>query len=116
MQKLYCYVDETGQDTMGKFFIVSVIFQEQDLDLLRKQLEEIERSSEKGRRKWIETRPQSKVAFLRSVLKIPRLNAKLCYAVYNNATNYLSLTVLTTARAITTQANSEYQAAIFIDG
>jgi hypothetical protein len=24
-EKLYCYVDETGQDTMGKFFIVSVV-------------------------------------------------------------------------------------------
>jgi hypothetical protein len=24
-QNLYCYVDETGQDTNGKFFVVSVV-------------------------------------------------------------------------------------------
>jgi hypothetical protein len=23
--KLYCYVDETGQDTLGKFFIVAIV-------------------------------------------------------------------------------------------
>jgi hypothetical protein len=27
-QKLYCYVDETGQDTLGQFFIVSVVITE----------------------------------------------------------------------------------------
>lgn len=25
MQKLYCYVDETGQDTQGAFFLVSAV-------------------------------------------------------------------------------------------
>jgi len=116
MQKLYCYVDETGQDTRGKIFIVSVIIQEKDLDLLRKQLEEIERDSGKGRRKWMQTRPQSKVAYLRRVLKIPSLKGRLCYATYNNTTNYLSLTVLTTARAITTEAERDYQAVVYVDG
>src|SRR6185503_19977564 len=101
MQKLFCYFDETGQDTRGKIFIVSVIIQEKDLDILRNQLEAIERDSGKGRRKWMQTRPQSKVAYLRSILKIPSLKGKLCYATYTDATNYLALTILTTARAIT---------------
>ena len=65
MQKLTCYIDETGQDRMGKIFIVSAIIQQEDLDLLRKQLEKIERDSGKGRRKWMQTRPESKVAYLR---------------------------------------------------
>jgi len=29
-QKLYCYVDETGQDTAGKIFIVSVVIIEKE--------------------------------------------------------------------------------------
>lgn len=34
--KLYCYVDETGQDTKGKFFLVTVVIEEQkDLDTLQ---------------------------------------------------------------------------------
>jgi len=32
MQKLYCYVDETGQDTKGKLFLVSVIITEPQRD------------------------------------------------------------------------------------
>ena len=27
-QKIYCYVDETGQDTLGQFFIISVVVTE----------------------------------------------------------------------------------------
>ncbi|MBI2599976.1 hypothetical protein HYW43_03590 [Candidatus Daviesbacteria bacterium] len=29
-QKLYCYVDETGQDTQGELFIVSVVVAKND--------------------------------------------------------------------------------------
>ena len=48
MQKLYCYVDETGQDTGGAFFLVVVIIAEKDSALLlEKQLEQIEKESGK---------------------------------------------------------------------
>lgn len=33
-QKLYCYVDETGQDTKGKLFIVVAIVIEKEKDEL----------------------------------------------------------------------------------
>jgi len=39
VKKLYCYIDETGQDTLGKIFIVSVIITESERDALRKKLE-----------------------------------------------------------------------------
>jgi len=29
-KKYYCYIDETGQDTQGKIFIVSVIITERE--------------------------------------------------------------------------------------
>ena len=29
-QKFYCYVDETGQDTQGELFIVSVVIADQE--------------------------------------------------------------------------------------
>ena len=32
MQKLYCYVDETGQDVGSEVFIVSVLVAEEDRD------------------------------------------------------------------------------------
>ena len=44
-QKLYCYVDETGQDTKGAMFLVVVVITAEDPDALRTALERIERVS-----------------------------------------------------------------------
>ena len=51
--KLYCYVDETGQDTHGAFFLVAIVLTEHEgLAVLEKQLLAIE-SSGRGRfLKW----------------------------------------------------------------
>ncbi len=116
MEKLYCYVDETGQDTKGDLFIVSVIVTEAERDKLREQLEEIERITGKGRRKWMKSRPKQKAAYIESVLQIPALKGKLNYAVYHKTIEYLSSTILTTARAITTHSKGEYKVIVFVDG
>jgi hypothetical protein len=76
-QKLYVYVDETGQDTLGDLFIVSVVITEGDREALEEQLREIEIHSGKGRRKWMKTRPQQRAAFMREVLKLPMLKGVL---------------------------------------
>jgi hypothetical protein len=56
--KLYCYVDETGQDTGGELFLVAVVLKEiTALELLEKKLEKInlfyhcKSCSGKGKRK-----------------------------------------------------------------
>jgi hypothetical protein len=40
--KLYCYVDETGQDTGGRLFIVAVILTSDQRDELRSILQRAE--------------------------------------------------------------------------
>jgi hypothetical protein len=55
-QNFYCYVDETGQDTLGQFFIVSVVVTESERDSLTAELDMIERLSGKGKVKWTQTR------------------------------------------------------------
>jgi hypothetical protein len=44
-QKLYCYVDETGQDTDGRLFLVSVVVTEQEQEAFARELERIEAES-----------------------------------------------------------------------
>lgn len=46
-QKLYCYVDETGQDTEGQLFLVSVVVTEQEQETIARELERIEAESGK---------------------------------------------------------------------
>jgi len=39
MQKLYCYVDETGQDPASEFFIVVAIVLQKEQESIRKKLD-----------------------------------------------------------------------------
>lgn len=116
MQKLYCYVDETGQDTKGDFFLVSVVITQEEREQIRKQLEKTERKTGKGRRKWIESKPKQRQNYVRKALKIPTLRGGINYAIYHKTTDYIPRTILTTARAITRHAEKEYKATVFVDG
>ena len=49
--KLYCYVDETGQDTQGRLFIVSVIIPENRY-VIAQYSSEFEYRTGKVRFKW----------------------------------------------------------------
>ena len=48
-QKLYAYVDESGQDTEGRFFVVSVVLFGTDRDTVLARLEALEARTGKGR-------------------------------------------------------------------
>lgn len=52
MQKLYCYVDETGQDTGSEFFVVVAVVSDKKQQELREKLVKIEKESGTGGRKW----------------------------------------------------------------
>ncbi len=116
MRKLYCYVDESGQDSVGRLFIVSVVIAESERDKLVKQLEAVEFATGKGRRKWTQTRDKSKWAYIQGIFNIPELKNKLSYTLYYNVIDYLPRTILATAQAITTYVAGDYKAIVFIDG
>lgn len=116
MQKLYCYVDETGQDKRSTSFLVSVIVTEAERDSLIALLEAIERSSGKGHRKWMDARDSQKVEYITQVLSTPAFRHCLTYEVHPLPTNFLQSTILTTAKAILRFAKADYKATVFIDG
>ncbi len=69
-QKLYCYVDETGQDTKGKLFIVSVVITDDKREELNSKLKKIEEHSGKGKVKWMEARHKARLAYIQAVLSV----------------------------------------------
>jgi hypothetical protein len=83
-RKFFCYVDESGQDTQGKLFIVSVVIAEQELDQLRAICTKIEQTSGKGERKWIKTSISRRRAYIEGLDREPIFNGKLNFAVYRN--------------------------------
>jgi hypothetical protein len=116
MHKLYCYVDETGQDTRGRLFIVSVIVTGVEREQVIELCESIEQTTGKGRVKWIKARYDKRLAYIRRVLQEPVFQGKLYFAVYQDTRDYQSLTIQTIAETILAHARQPYKATVLIDG
>ena len=113
--KLYCYVDETGQDTMGDFFIVSVVVTDVDREVLASTLESIEQRSGKGKAKWIKGSWRTSPRLHQGGPVNASLQGQALFSRYEGATSYMALTVLSTAKAILT-VSPQANAVVFVDG
>ncbi|MBM3209165.1 DUF3800 domain-containing protein [Candidatus Shapirobacteria bacterium] len=117
MQKLYCFVDETGQDTKGELFLVAIVLQEKSqIDLLEEQLEKLERITKKRKLKWTKTPDGAKQEYLLGLLGLTRLREAIYYSVYKESRDYTPLVSLTIAKAITARQSRDYTVKIVIDG
>ena len=117
MQKLYCFVDETGQDTKGKIFLVSVIIPgKKEKEELEANLLEIEKRSGKKSVRWGSTRPESKVAYLKEIFSLKILQGDIFYGVFKDTHEYVALTTYTIAQALSLKTQKQYQTTIIIDG
>lgn len=115
--KLYCYVDETGQDTDGERFWVAMVFTADERERVRQQLHRIERSTDKRKRKWTKTRPPNRHDYISAILNLPQLRGQLYVAHYTGTTDYPNLIVDGIAKATHAQAPPEdYDLIVFIDG
>ena len=51
-QKLFCYVDETGQDDRSEYFFVVAVVSEREQDALKDSLIRLEQQAKVGSKKW----------------------------------------------------------------
>jgi hypothetical protein len=116
-EKLYCYVDETGQDTKGKFFIVSVVIAKNDRDEIVDFLELLEKQTKKYNRKWLKTPHRIKIAYIASIFQDKRFTNKIFYHRTKETLSYIEVTLNAIASSIDiARQQKKYKAAIFIDG
>lgn len=116
-QKLYCYVDETGQDTQGKIFLVAVVLKEiTNLESLELKLEKIELRTGKKQSKWKKTSKNIKKKYLAELLKIKELKNSVFYSIYEDIKEYSHLTSFTIAKAVLAKATKNYTVTVIIDG
>lgn len=115
MQKLYCYVDETGQDTEGKFFLVSIVVAGNERDELDNFLLEIEETTGKRQNKWRKSDFETRKAYLLEVFSNPLFKGKLFFGKYEGK-SYIDLTILATAQAIFARTEENYKATVIVDG
>jgi hypothetical protein len=115
-QHLYCYVDETGQDTGGQFFVVSVVISDSRRAELIAALETIERRSGKGNVKWMKVRGRQRLAYISEVLGSSLFQGCLYFSLYTGTKAYMATTVMTTAQAILRAQQSATPAVVYVDG
>lgn len=115
-QTIYAFVDETGQDTKGEMFIVSVVVTDDEYDRINEALIEIEQRSNKRMDKWRKARFKARLAYLQAILANPAFTDAIFFSHYINSLAYFELTVETTARAIQCKAAVTQPVTIVVDG
>lgn len=98
-KRLYCYVDETGQDTEGKIFIVTVVVPE-NRDEVLEYLEKAEIQSGKGKFKWGKADPNKRFNYIEKILNQRKYPLKIYFSFYGNTKEYKTLTILTIFKAL----------------
>lgn len=117
IQKFYCYVDESGQDTKGLLFVVGVLILESERETIFKELKRIETESGKKKVKWHKARPAFREAYIHTVAKSQILENALFFEVFENSKDYLEMTSYATAKAIFKKAGKgAYSVKVYVDG
>ena len=117
MQKLYAYVDESGQDTEGKFFVVGVVVLAKDRDQIEKELEHIQESSHKRIKKWHKAPRTHRISYFQQITRNPIFHHTLFFKTFSKNKKYIEMTSYATAKAILkTTSDHDYRATIYIDG
>jgi hypothetical protein len=117
LQKLYCYVDESGQDTKGRFFLVAIVITGEEREVMMQELEKIEGESGKGILKWKKTSVERRVAYLEKIFANRLFAGKISCAAFFSGQNYQELTIEATAKAIVaTVPDNNYEATVYVDG
>lgn len=115
--KLYCYVDETGQDPRSGVFIVVVVAVGEERDALRQVLKEVEFTSRKASKKWAKATTIQQAAYCAAISQVTTLQHKVFFARHTKPANYLEATVQTIRKALHEAANLQpVQAVVLIDG
>ena len=87
-KKLYCYVDESGQDTAGDLFVVALVVTDEERDRLAVEARRIEQESGKNSKKWWRAVFSRKVAYIKAVLSYPVFADSLFFASYEHTNVY----------------------------
>src|SRR3990170_1426127 len=99
-QKLYCYVDETGQDTKGNIFIVSVVVTKENRYEIEKLLEKIETETGKKKTKWFKSKRDLQSAYIERIFNTAIFKNSIFYSLTKDSKTYKDTMLVTIATAV----------------
>lgn len=111
---LYCFVDESGQDTAGAFFVVSVVVTDNEHRRLTSALEKLEKQSKKGTAKWHKAHHRYRRAYITGLVDQPLARNTLFAVVFREGTDYQAKTAAATAHVL--RRKRATRAVVYVDG
>jgi hypothetical protein len=115
-KKLYCYVDETGQDDTSSVFVVVAVVSDENQDELRHSLLQIEDGARTGNRKWHKSHLTRRIKYLNVVIDKSVAAGSIFFGAYPKPLPYFFPFVDVLERAIKTRASGSYSARVYVDG
>lgn len=116
MTKLYCYVDETGQDVGSKVFIVVAIVSAEDQEEIRSMLLEIERVARTDGLKWHKNTSKRRLQYLSLTFKKHIAAGHIYFGRYEKPLPYFFPMLEVIEKAIFGMRLKNYKASIIVDG
>lgn len=116
MQKLYCYVDESGQDAASDVFVVVAVIGTQGQDTFRQQCLAIEHEASTGNRKWHKSRPERRLEYVELALERGVGRGRVFFGCFQKPLPYFLPLLETIEHAVADSAEPNYQATVYIDG
>ncbi len=117
MQKLYIYVDESGQDTRGRLFIVATVLisDPKFKDEAPALCERIEQESKKGKIKWGKSKPSFRLDYLNRIFAEKQFHGNLRFAVFRDTNDYDQAMMASIARVLHWENVVDYTTLVFVD-
>jgi hypothetical protein len=116
-QKIYVYVDESGQDDASKVFIVVAVgVFGNERNILENTVIQLEDAMHTGRRKWNHAAHSRRVAFLTAVLDRNIAKGNIFFGVYPKPIHYFFPVVEIIEKTITHMVVKDYIARVYVDG
>ena len=116
IQKIYCYVDETGQDGGSEVFIVVAVIISGQPDNFRQLLIKLEKGSGIGRLKWYRARNTERIKFLSLILQISSFKFKVYFAKHKKNFSFFLSLANTITHSIKNSSDGDYKAIVCVDG
>jgi hypothetical protein len=114
--KLYCYIDETGQDDASSMFIVVAVISVQEQEPLREALVRIEKEAGTGGRKWHKSSASRRLRYLSLAFEKKIAAGEIFFGSYQKPLPYFFPMLEVLEHAIKKKATHPYTARIFVDG
>lgn len=117
VDKVYCFVDETGQDTQGRLFIVAIVVIGKERDKLLTLCEKLEKESGKGKFKWGKADKKLRLRYLSGIFARSFVKEKLRYSVFRDSKDYDLATIMAIAKAVKwKEIRKKYTTLVYVDG